>query len=48
MLENHISIERMMKVVTDCEAVLTDWETQHIRYCADCLATFGELVLVED
>jgi hypothetical protein len=48
MLEGHISVERMHQIITNCDTTATEAEEQHIQCCQECLAAFGELLLLRD
>ena len=45
--DQHITAERMLEVATECNALLTDAEQQHIGLCRKCLHAFSFIVLEE-
>ena len=49
MLElEHIGLDRMKEVGTQCEAYLTEDEQFHLNGCLECLDVFGRLILLSD
>ena len=41
----HVSLDRMVEVTRDRNAMFTEEEEEHVRHCDQCLMVFTRLVL---